>query len=71
MEGKGIERPSAIAARTGVIKAALIRLATDDFLSHVETTKSITINVCDELCETPPPYGSKKEITHESPSHHY
>ena len=54
-------RLTAIAARTGVTEAALIRMATEGFLAHVETTKSITIDVCDELRETPPPYGKKKK----------
>ena len=54
-------RLTAIAARTGVTEAALIRMATEEFLSHVETTKSITINVCDELREAPTPYRTKKK----------
>ena len=53
-------RLSAIAARTGVTEAALIRMATEGFPSQVESTKSITISVCDDLRETPPPYGKKK-----------
>ena len=56
-------RLSAIATRTGVKEAALIRMATEEFLVHVETTKSITVNVCDVLRETPPAYGKKKKRT--------
>ena len=54
-------RLAAIAHRTGVTEAALIRLATDEFLGKVESTKSITIQVCDELRENPTPYRTKKK----------
>jgi len=44
-------RLSAIAERSGVSEAALIRMATEEFLTKVEAAKSITIKMADELRE--------------------
>ena len=46
-------RLTAIAERSGVSEAALVRMATDEFLTKVEAAKSITIKMTDELNDQP------------------
>jgi hypothetical protein len=53
------DRLKSVCEKTGVPVAQLVRIATENYLDEIESSKSVTI----ELRETSPSYGSKTNLS--------